>query len=76
MKNKMRSEAREKKLRRKAAKLKLKERQMLKEIGKLARENRLPSLEEVCRVVAETKIAYDSPLRKARRDHHEKVWIN
>lgn len=55
---------------------KLKERAMLREVQRLQKAGKLPSLEEVCRVVLETRREYVPKIRRARREARGKAVVN
>lgn len=49
---------------------KLKERALRLEAERLIREGKMPTLDDLCRVILETKKEYANKIRRARREAH------
>ncbi len=54
----------------------LSEEAMRRQLAKLVKEGRLPSLEELCAAVLETRKKYATKIRRARREAQHKVVVN
>jgi hypothetical protein len=48
---------------------------MRRALGKLVEEGKLPSLEELCAAVLETRKKYAPRIRRARREYRAKISI-